>query len=66
MSILALQALIVLFSSFAVGISLEVITTLMILIPQPVVTSFTILEIAGWLLTSGYNVYLKPLARSEI
>jgi hypothetical protein len=51
-SILAVQALIVLFSSFAVGISLGVITTLMILIPQPVVTSFTILEIAGWLLTS--------------
>ena len=51
-SILAVQSLIVLFSSFAVGISLGVITTLMILIPQPVVTSFTILEIAGWLLTS--------------
>jgi ABC-type antimicrobial peptide transport system permease subunit len=52
MSILAVQVLIVLFSSFAVGISLGVITTLMILIPEPVVTSFTILEIAGWLLTS--------------
>ena len=51
-SILAVQALIVLFSSFAVGISLGVITTLMILIPHPVVTSFTILEIAGWLLAS--------------
>ena len=51
-SILAVQSLIVLFSSFAVGISLGVITTLMILIPQPVVTCFTILEIAGWLLTS--------------
>jgi ABC-type antimicrobial peptide transport system permease subunit len=51
-TILTVQSLIVLFSSFAVGISLGVIITLMILTPQPVMTSFTILEIAGWLLTA--------------
>ena len=46
-TILATQSLIVLLSSFAVGISRGVIITLLILTPQPVVTSFTILEIAG-------------------
>ena len=50
--ILAVQSLIVLLSSFAIGISLGVIITLMILMPQPVVTSFTILEIAAWLFTA--------------
>jgi ABC-type antimicrobial peptide transport system permease subunit len=51
-TILAIQSLIVLFSSFGVGISLGVIGTLIILTPQPVVTSFTILEITGWLLAA--------------
>jgi ABC-type antimicrobial peptide transport system permease subunit len=48
-SILAVQSLVVLLSSCAVGVSLGVITTLMILMPQPVVTSVTIFEVAGWL-----------------
>jgi ABC-type antimicrobial peptide transport system permease subunit len=60
-TILAVQSLIVLFSSFAVGISLGVITTLMILTPQPVVTSFTILEIAGWLLAALGVMFLLSL-----
>jgi ABC-type antimicrobial peptide transport system permease subunit len=51
-AILAVQSIIVLFSSFAVGISLGVIITLMILIPHPIVTSFIIAEIAGWLFTA--------------
>jgi ABC-type antimicrobial peptide transport system permease subunit len=50
--VLAVQSLIVLFSSFGVGISLGVMGTLLILTPHPVVTSFTILEIAGWLLAA--------------
>src|SRR3972149_3000536 len=61
LAILAVQSLIVLFSSFAVGISLGVIITLMILTPQPVVTSFTILEIAGWLLTALSVMFLLSL-----
>jgi ABC-type antimicrobial peptide transport system permease subunit len=60
-TILTVQSLIVLFSSFAVGISLGVIITLMILTPQPAVTSFTILEIAGWLLTALSVMFLLSL-----
>jgi ABC-type antimicrobial peptide transport system permease subunit len=60
-TILAVQSLIVLLSSFAIGISLGVIITLMILMPQPVVTSFTILEIAGWLFTALAGMFLLSL-----
>ena len=60
-TILAVQSLIVLISSVAVGISLGVIITLMILIPHPVVTTFTILEIAGWLLTALGGMFLLSL-----
>jgi ABC-type antimicrobial peptide transport system permease subunit len=60
-TILAVQSVIVLFSSFAVGISLGIITTLMILTPQPVVTSFTILEIAGWLFAALVAMFLLSL-----
>jgi hypothetical protein len=65
-TILAVQSSIVLLSSFAVGISLGVIITLLILTPQPVVTSFTILEIAGWLfaaLGAMFLLSLYPAAR---
>jgi ABC-type antimicrobial peptide transport system permease subunit len=61
LAILAVQSLIVLFSSFAVGISLGVMGTLMILMAQPVVTSFTILEIAGWLLAALFSMFLVSL-----
>jgi len=61
LAILAVQSLIVLFSSFAVGISLGVMGTLMILMVQPVVTSFTILEIAGWLLAALFGMFLVSL-----
>ena len=60
-TILAIQSLIVLFSSFAVGISLGVIITLLILISQPVVTSFTILGISAWLLTALVGMFLLSL-----
>jgi ABC-type antimicrobial peptide transport system permease subunit len=60
-SILAIQSLIVLLSSFAVGISLGVIITLLILTPQPVITSFTILEIAGWLFAALVGMFLLSL-----
>jgi ABC-type antimicrobial peptide transport system permease subunit len=60
-TILAVQSLIVLLSSFAVGISLGVIITLMILTPQPVVTGFTILEIAGWLFAALVVMFLLSL-----
>jgi len=60
-TILAVQSVIVLLSSFAVGISIGVMITLMILMPQPVVTSFTILEIAGWLLAALCGMFLLSL-----
>jgi ABC-type antimicrobial peptide transport system permease subunit len=60
-TIIAVQSLIVLFSSFAIGISLGVIITLLILMPQPVVTSFTILTIAGWLFAALAVMFLLSL-----
>ena len=60
-TILAVQSSIVLFSSFAVGISLGVIITLLILTPQPAVTSFTVLEIAGWLFAALGVMFLLSL-----
>jgi ABC-type antimicrobial peptide transport system permease subunit len=60
-AVLAVQSLIVLFSSFGIGISLGVIITLMILTPQPVVTSFTLLEISCWLLAALGGMFLLSL-----
>ena len=59
--VLAIQSLIVLISSFAVGISLGTIITLLILMPQPIVTSVTILEITGWLLAALAGMFLFSL-----
>jgi putative ABC transport system permease protein len=63
---LAIQSVIVLLSSCAVGISLGVIFTLLILVPQPVVTSFTVLEVSAWLfaaLTGMFLLSLYPAAK---
>jgi ABC-type antimicrobial peptide transport system permease subunit len=65
-TIIAVQSLIDLLSSFAVGLSLKVIITLMILIPHPVITSFTIFEIALWLFTVSIGIFslgLLPAVR---
>jgi putative ABC transport system permease protein len=50
LGIVSAQSLIVLLGSYAVGIAFGVITTLLILVQQPIVTTYTVLEIAGWLL----------------
>lgn len=60
-AILAVQSGIVLFANFAVGISLGVITTLLILVPNPVVTSVTILKIAAWLLAALTGMFLLSI-----
>jgi ABC-type antimicrobial peptide transport system permease subunit len=60
-SILAVQSLIVLLSSCAVGISIGTIITLLILMSNPVVTMFTILEIAEWLLAALAGMFLLSL-----
>jgi ABC-type antimicrobial peptide transport system permease subunit len=52
LEIVSWQSLVVLLSSCALGIAFGVIITLLILVPEPLVTSFTIMEIAGWLLVA--------------
>ena len=57
------QGFIVLFSCYATGIALGLIVTLLILVPEPLVTGFTIAEISAWLLialaaTFAFNLYL--------
>ncbi len=61
LTILAVQSLIVLVSSFAIGISLGVIITPMILMAQPVVTSYTIISIAGWLFAALFGMLILSL-----
>jgi ABC-type antimicrobial peptide transport system permease subunit len=60
-AILAIQSIVVLLSSFAVGISLGVITTLLILVPYPVVTCVTILKVAALLFTALSGMFLLSL-----
>jgi ABC-type lipoprotein release transport system permease subunit len=60
-TIVAVQSLIVLLSSFAIGVSFGVIITLMILMQQPLVTSYTIITIAGWFLATSIGMLLLSL-----
>ncbi len=55
--IIALQSLILLLSSIGLGISFGIIITLLFLIPQPIVTVFTIQEIGGWLLAAVLSMF---------
>jgi ABC-type antimicrobial peptide transport system permease subunit len=57
----AIQSISVLISSFAVGISLGVITTLLILMTNPLGTTITIAEIAAWLLAALIGMFLFSL-----
>jgi ABC-type antimicrobial peptide transport system permease subunit len=50
LAIVSAQSLIVLLGSYAVGVAFGVITTLLILVEEPIVTTYTVIEIAGWLL----------------
>ena len=61
LTVLAIQSMIVLLSSCAAGISLGIIITLLILVPQPVVTSFTVLEVAAWLFAALTGMFLLSL-----
>jgi ABC-type antimicrobial peptide transport system permease subunit len=65
-NISAIQTVIVLISSFAIGISLGIITTLIVLMANPLVTSLSILEITIWLaaaLTAMFLFSLYPAVR---
>ena len=55
------QSFIVLLSSYAAGIAIGIILTLLILIPEPLVTSYTVIEIAGWLLIALAATFIFSL-----
>lgn len=59
--IVATQSLLVLASSYGAGISLGIIATLLILMPEPLVTGYSILEIAGWLLVALAATFIFSL-----
>jgi ABC-type antimicrobial peptide transport system permease subunit len=60
-SILSIQGIILLFSSFGVGISFGTIITLMILITNPLVTRLTIFEIFVWLFSALIVMFLLSI-----
>jgi ABC-type antimicrobial peptide transport system permease subunit len=60
-NISAIQSIIVLLSSFGVGISFGVITTLMILMTNPIVTSTTIAVIVAWFISALLIMFLLSL-----
>jgi len=59
--VLTVQSLILLLSSFGIGISFGTIITLLILLPHPLVTGFTVLEITGWLVAALAGILLVSL-----
>ena len=52
LKIVATQSFVVSLGSFAAGVAFGIIITLLILIPEPVVTASTVIEIAGWMLAA--------------
>jgi ABC-type antimicrobial peptide transport system permease subunit len=60
-NISAIQSIIVLFSSFGVGISFGVIITVMILMENPLVTTLTLAVISVWLVSALITMYLLSL-----
>jgi putative ABC transport system permease protein len=64
--IVATQSFVVSLGSFAAGVAFGIIITLLILVPEPVVTAFTVLEIAGWMLAAlvlTFSLSLYPTIR---
>jgi ABC-type antimicrobial peptide transport system permease subunit len=55
------QSLVVLLSSYAVGIAFGIIITLLILVEEPIVTGYTVMAIAGWLLIGLAATFLSSL-----
>jgi ABC-type antimicrobial peptide transport system permease subunit len=61
-SMIFTQSLIVVLASYSIGIAFGTILTLLILVQEPLVTAFTVIDIAGWLLvalmtTVGVSIY---------
>jgi ABC-type antimicrobial peptide transport system permease subunit len=64
--IVAVQSSLVLLSSYATGVALGIIATLLVLMREPLVTGSTVLEIAGWLLlalVAMFSFSLWPATR---
>ena len=59
--VVSIQSLVILLASWAVGVSLGIIVTLLILIPGPVITSFTVVLVASWLLVALVTTFLVSL-----
>jgi putative ABC transport system permease protein len=59
--IIGLQNLLILLSSYATGVALGVMVTLMILVQEPVVTGLTVVQIAAWLLVAFVVTFLFSL-----
>ncbi|MEM2106084.1 MAG: FtsX-like permease family protein [Candidatus Bathyarchaeia archaeon] len=55
------QSIIILLSSCAVGIAFGIMATLLILVPEPFLTSYTIMEIAGILLMALVTIFAVSL-----
>jgi ABC-type antimicrobial peptide transport system permease subunit len=65
-NVVTFQSAVILLSSFGFGLSLGIVTTLLILMPQPVVTILTLVKIASWLsaaLAALFLVSLIPAVR---
>ena len=60
-NISAIQSIIVLFSSFGIGISFGVIITIMILMQNPLVTTLTLAVISIWLVSALITMFLLSL-----
>jgi putative ABC transport system permease protein len=60
-NIISTQSLVVLISSYAVGVAFGIIVTLLVLVENPIVTSYTVLEVAGWLLIALVATFVSSL-----
>jgi ABC-type antimicrobial peptide transport system permease subunit len=59
--IVMLQNLLILLSSWATGVALGIITTLVILIPEPIVTNGTVIELSAWLFIALSVLFVSSL-----
>ncbi|OGD44096.1 hypothetical protein A3K79_04475 [Candidatus Bathyarchaeota archaeon RBG_13_46_16b] len=59
--IVSTQNFMILLSSYAVGLCLGIIATLLVLIPEPLVTDLTIMEITGWLVVVYALIFVISL-----
>jgi putative ABC transport system permease protein len=60
-NIISSESLVVLLSSYAVGVAFGIIITLLVLVEKPLVTSYTVLEVAGWLLIALAATFISSL-----